>query len=112
MFVEGRHGSRSAGRRCSVYVEIRKAPVKRGTNRDQLEEIWKDLMADFRSLEGFHILYPIADDNVTEAGAITLWDSKDAADAGELVQQRAVVAFQDLYEQEPSIEGYYTRIVV
>jgi heme-degrading monooxygenase HmoA len=94
-----------------VYVEIRKAPVKRGTERDQLEEIWKDMMPDFRSLEGFHILYPISDDNVTEAGAITLWDSKDAADAGERVQQRAIAAFQDFYEREPTIEGYHTRIL-
>ena len=95
-----------------MYIEIRKAPVKRGTKRDQLDEIWKDLAPDFRSLEGFHTLYPITDDNVTEAGAITVWDSRQAADAGERVQQRARVAFQDFYEGEPRVEGYDTRIVV
>lgn len=94
-----------------MYVQISKSPVKRGTKREQLEEIWKDLLPEFRSVPGFHVLYPITDNNVHVAGAITLWDTKDHADAGRQVEQRAIEAFADFYDGDVSVEGYQAAIL-
>ncbi|HEX6507845.1 MAG TPA: hypothetical protein VF221_09460 [Chloroflexota bacterium] len=94
-----------------MYIQITKAPVKRGTKRDVLENIWRDLMPDFRSSAGFHVLYPLTDDNVLVAGAISLWDRKDDADAAEPLFRRAIDAFSDFYESEPSVEGYQASIL-
>jgi len=89
-----------------MYARVFTSHVMSGKG-DEAVALWRDKVAPIaKRSKGFKGAY-LAGDRATGKGlTITLWDSKEDADAMNASLPQSQVLFEDLWEEQPTMETY------
>jgi heme-degrading monooxygenase HmoA len=95
-----------------MYARVFHTQVMAGKT-DQTVSIWRDKVAPgLKQAKGFKGAYLVGDSGSGKGLTMTLWDSKEDADAMNASLSQTLALFEGLLAQQPSVETYEVLLEV
>ena len=89
-----------------MYARVTNTQVVDG-KIDESISIWKDKLApQLKQAKGFKGVYVIGDRGTGKGMSITLWETKEDADATLAMQPQSLALFEGLLSGAPSVDTY------
>jgi heme-degrading monooxygenase HmoA len=95
-----------------MYARVIKSNLVVGKTEDAVS-IWRDKVApNIKQAKGFKGAYLVGDRGTGKGLTITLWESKEDADAMNTGLSQTLALFDGLFAEQPSLESYEVLLQV